>query len=64
MLTKIPRNNPVVLSDQELRIIEEARVALGLETIEEALEALIRLRVRELMMKLAGREIVKTQRYL
>ncbi|WP_081407292.1 hypothetical protein [Acinetobacter sp. A47] len=64
MLTKIPKQNPIILSDQELRIIEEARVALGLETTEEALETLIRMRVRELMMKLAGREIVKTQRYL
>lgn len=60
----MPTSQNVTLSDQELEIIEEARVELGLKTIQETLEYLIRQRLQEKLLTLAGREIVKKKRNL
>ncbi|MDF2419160.1 MULTISPECIES: hypothetical protein [Acinetobacter] len=60
----MPTRQIVTLNDQELEIIEEARVELGLNNIQETLEFLIRQRLQEKLLTLAGREIVKKKRHL
>lgn len=60
----MPTRQIVTLSDQELEIIEEARVELGLNNIQETLEFLIRQRLQEKLLTLAGREIVKKKSHL
>ncbi|WP_198078248.1 hypothetical protein [Acinetobacter calcoaceticus] len=60
----MPTNKTVSLSTREKAIIEEARVQLGLETMEETIEFLYRQRLKEKLYSLAGREIVKKKRSL
>jgi len=61
---KMPTNQNITLSQQEQAIIEEARVQLGLGTMEETIEFLYRQRLKEKLYSLAGREIVKKKRSL
>ena len=52
------------VSDQELAVIEQVRNELGIKTIQETLEYLVRQRLQEKLLTLAGREIVKNKRSL
>lgn len=54
----------ISLSDQELAVIEQVRIELGIKTIQETLEYLVRQRLQEKLLTLAGREIVKNKRSL
>lgn len=52
-----------VLTDQEKQIIQEVQMLMGFETIEETIEYLAKQRIRELLFKLAGKELRKNQRH-
>lgn len=54
----------ISLSDQEMAVIEQVRIELGIKTIQETLEYLVRQRLQEKLLTLAGREIVKNKRSL
>ncbi|HCA5279349.1 TPA: hypothetical protein MW254_003485 [Acinetobacter baumannii] len=54
----------IALSDKEKEIVQEVQKALGLPTIEETIEYLARQRIQELLGKLAGQELRKTNRHL
>ncbi|EPF77267.1 hypothetical protein GCM10025882_15560 [Acinetobacter gyllenbergii] len=60
----MPTNKTVALTERERVIIEEARVQLGLESMEETIEFLYRQRLKNKLFSLAGREIVKKKRSL
>ncbi|ENV09318.1 hypothetical protein F966_01974 [Acinetobacter higginsii] len=60
----MPTNKTVSLTERERVIIEEARVQLGLESMEETIEFLYRQRLKNKLFSLAGREIVKKKRSL
>ena len=60
----MPTNKTVALTERERAIIEEARVQLGLESMEETIEFLYRQRLKSKLFSLAGREIVKKKRSL
>jgi len=48
---------PVLFSDQELKIIQEVKRALGFETDEETIEYLLSARLKERLLKLVGQEL-------
>lgn len=54
----MPRQQ-IALSDKEKEILEETRVMLGLDSIEETIEYLARERIQEMLAKLAGQELKK-----
>lgn len=60
----MPTNKTVALTERERVIIEEARVQLGLESMEETIEFLYRQRLKNKLFSLAGREVVKKKRSL
>lgn len=60
----MPTNKTVALTERERVIIDEARVQLGLESMEETIEFLYRQRLKNKLFSLAGREIVKKKRSL
>ncbi|WP_171492631.1 hypothetical protein [Acinetobacter brisouii] len=47
----------IVLSSQELKLIEEVQKQLGLASVEETIEHLARERIQEKLLNLAGQEI-------
>ena len=57
----MPTNEPVDLSDQELKLIQEVQAKLGLETIEQTVEYLLSQRLKERLLAIAGREVRRTK---
>ncbi len=56
---------PVLFSDQELKVIQEVKQALGFETDEETIQYLLSARLKEQLLKLAGQEVKsKPKRHL
>ena len=53
----------IALTQQELKILQEVQQQLGLSSIEETIEFLVRERIQEKMLDLAGEEI-KRKRHL
>ena len=53
----------IALTKQELKILQEVQQQLGLSSIEETIEFLVRERIQEKMLDLAGEEI-KRKRHL
>ncbi len=53
----------IALTEQELKILQEVQQQLGLSSIEETIEFLVRERIQEKMLDLAGEEI-KRKRHL
>lgn len=47
----------IVLSSQELKLIEEVQKQLGLASVEETIEHLARERIQEKLLNLAGQEL-------
>ena len=56
-------NHDIVLSAQELQIVQQVQKQLGLATVEETIEYLARERIQEKLLNLAGEEI-KRKRHL
>lgn len=48
---------PVLFSDQELKIIQEVKQALGFETDEQTIEYLLSTRLKEQLLKMAGQQL-------
>lgn len=53
----------IALTQQELKILQEVQQQLGLSSIEETIEFLVRERIQVKMLDLAGEEI-KRKRHL
>ncbi|KAA8734888.1 hypothetical protein F4V57_03780 [Acinetobacter qingfengensis] len=53
----------ILLSAQELKIVQEVQKQLGFATVEETIEHLARERIQEKLLHLAGEE-VKRRRHL
>ena len=47
----------IVLSSQELKLVQEVQKQLGLASVEETIEHLARERIQEKLLNLAGQEI-------
>lgn len=56
-------NEQVELSDQELALLKEVQVKLGFNTLEQTLEYLLSQRLRERLLAIAGREVIKQQHH-
>ncbi|OTH00797.1 hypothetical protein [Acinetobacter sp. ANC 4973] len=48
---------PVLFSDQELKVIQEVKHLIGFETDEETIEYLLSARLKERLLKLVGQEL-------
>lgn len=48
---------PVLFSDQELKVIQEVKHLMGFETDEETIEYLLSARLKERLLKLVGQEL-------
>ena len=48
---------PVLFSDQELKVIQEVKHVMGFETDEETIEYLLSARLKERLLKLVGQEL-------
>ena len=57
----MPANEPVDLSDQELKLVQEVQAKLGFETEEQTIEFLLSQRLRERLLAIAGRELKRTK---
>ncbi|MDM1022098.1 hypothetical protein QSV37_17640 [Acinetobacter sp. VNK23] len=57
----MPANEPVDLSDQELKLVQEVQARLGFETEEQTIEFLLSQRLRERLLAIAGRELKRTK---
>lgn len=51
----------VDFSAQELKLLQEAQAQLGLSSIEQTIEYLLQQRLKERLLAIAGREIIKQQ---
>lgn len=47
----------IVLSSQELKLVQEVQKQLGLASVEETIEHLARERIQEKLLNLAGQEL-------
>ena len=54
----------ISLTDQELRVVQDVQQFLGFATIEETIEFLLKQRLKEKLLQLAGREIQSNHRHL
>ncbi|TEU23336.1 hypothetical protein [Alkanindiges illinoisensis] len=54
---------PIELSDQELEVVQEVQLFLGLASVEQTIEFLLRQRLQEKLLQLAGREIQTNPRH-
>ncbi|WP_026471126.1 hypothetical protein [Alkanindiges illinoisensis] len=54
---------PIDLSDQELEVVQEVQLFLGLASVEETIEFLLKQRLQEKLLQLAGREIQTNLRH-
>lgn len=57
----MPSQEPVDLSDQERKLIQEVQAKLGFETIEQTIEYLLSQRLKERLLAIAGREVRRTK---
>lgn len=48
---------PVLFSDQEIKVIQEVKHVMGFETDEETIEYLLSARLKERLLKLVGQEL-------
>lgn len=48
---------PVLFSDQEIKVIQEVKHLMGFETDEETIEYLLSARLKERLLKLVGQEL-------
>ena len=48
---------PVLFSDQELKVIQEVKHVMGFETDEETIEYLLSARLKERLLNLVGQEL-------
>jgi len=53
----------IVLTEQELKIVQEVQKQLGLATVEETMEYLARERIQEKLLNLAGEEVKRKQHF-
>lgn len=56
-------DHEIVLTEQELKIVQEVQKQLGLSTIEETMEHLARERIQEKLLNLAGAEVKRRQHF-
>lgn len=54
---------PIELSDQELEVVQEVQLFLGLASVEQTIEFLLSQRLQEKLLQLAGREIQTNPRH-
>lgn len=54
----------IELTDQELRVVQDVQQFLGLATVEQTIEFLLKQRLQEKLLQLAGREIQSNHRHL
>lgn len=50
-------SQPVLFSDQELKVIQDVKHLMGFETDEETIEYLLSARLKERILKLVGQEL-------
>ncbi len=53
----------IVLSAQELKIVQEVQKQLGLATVEQTIEHLARERIQEKLLHLAGEEVKRRRQF-
>lgn len=53
----------IELTDQELRVVQDVQQFLGLTSVEQTIEFLLKQRLQEKLLQLAGREIQRNHRH-